>query len=100
MALSVSRPQSFSGFCCECACLTAIRFGAVALNFARSAAGTLAVKLEALPADAALWRAPSMLLTVLVARSCTPMPVPLSVYATTQPCLRPHSPAVHDLATS
>ena len=31
-------PQSFSGFCCEWACLIAIRFGLAALNAARSAA--------------------------------------------------------------
>ena len=60
MALSVSRPQSFSGFCCECACLTAIRFGAVALNLAKSAGETLAVKLEALPVAGALRRTPSL----------------------------------------
>jgi hypothetical protein len=53
-----------------------------------------AVKIEFLPAAVEVWRSPVMMLTVSFARSCAPLPVPLSVYATAQPCLRPHSPAV------
>ena len=68
-ALSVSRPQSFSGFCCECACLTAWRFGVAALKAASSAADSSAVKLEFLPAAAAPERRPFCVLTVSVARS-------------------------------
>ena len=53
----------------------------------------LAVKLDALPAVVASARRPSIRLTVLACKSCTPLPVPLSVYATAQPRFRPHSPA-------
>ena len=79
MVLSVARPQSFSGLRCECACLTATRLGVAALNDASSAAVSVAVKLESLPAAAAPLRTPFCRFTVSVARSWKPVPVPLSV---------------------
>ncbi len=78
-ARSVSRPQSFSGFCCECACLTAKRLGVAVLKAVRSASVIAAVKMELRPAAAASARTPFCRLTVLFCRSCTPSPVPLSV---------------------
>jgi hypothetical protein len=79
IALSVSLPQSFSGFCCECACLNAMRLGSAARYAARSASERSAVKLEFLPAAFASLRRPFCRLTVLLWRSFRPMPVPLSV---------------------
>ena len=64
------------------------------LNEVRSASLRLAVKFDPAPAVAASARVPSIRFTVFPARSCTPIPLPLSVYATAQPCLSPHSPAV------
>src|SRR4030095_6900966 len=87
-------PQSFSGFSCECVCLTARRVGQAVLYDARSAPVRSDVKFEFLPALAASERRPFCSVTVCVARSWMPLPVPLSVYATTHPCLSPHSPAV------
>ena len=78
MARSVSRPQSFSGFCCECACFTASRLGQAPLKVVKSAADTSAVKFELRPAVVAEARSPRRRFTVLDARSCTPLPVPLS----------------------
>ena len=43
-AASVSAPQSFSGFCCECACLSDTRFGNAVLNAARAASVTTALE--------------------------------------------------------
>jgi hypothetical protein len=77
IAFSVSPPQSRSGFCCECACLTAMRNGWAVLN-ALSAPPASEVKFDSLPAAAALARVPCCRFTVSVPRSCTPMPLPLS----------------------
>ena len=72
-------PQSFSGFCCECACLKAKRFGVAALKARALAALSAAVKFESSPAAAASARSPRIRFTVLVCRLCAPVPVPLSV---------------------
>jgi hypothetical protein len=79
MERSTLRPQSSSGFSCECACLKAKRFGVAALKAARCASLTSAVKFESSPAAAASARSPRIRLTVLFCRSCAPVPVPLSV---------------------
>ena len=78
-ACSVNLPQSFSGFCSLCACLTANRLGVAVLKAVRSAADSRAVKLLDVPAVVASARRPSIRLTVLFCTSCTPLPVPLSV---------------------
>ena len=49
------------------------------LNCISSGVVSSAVKLEFAPATVASGRTPFFVLTVLVARSCTPEPVPLSV---------------------
>ncbi|EDT03273.1 hypothetical protein BamIOP4010DRAFT_3228 [Burkholderia ambifaria IOP40-10] len=46
-----------------------------------------------MPASTALASVPSISVIVSEPSSCAPLPPPLSLYATAQPRLRPHSPA-------
>ncbi len=74
-----SRPQSFSGFCSECACLKAKRFGRRGVERRALAAVSRAVKFDSLPARAASVAHAVDEVTVSFCRSCAPLPVPLSV---------------------
>ncbi|MNT35279.1 hypothetical protein D3C72_1713010 [compost metagenome] len=79
IACSVNLPQSFSGFCCECACLKASRCGAVAVKSSSEIVPGFAANWAFLPAAARVVRVPSISGTVSVSRSCGAAPVPLSV---------------------
>ena len=86
-AARVWRPQSFSGFWPECACLKAKRWGVAwlkavsSLGFSPALKATMSLNCGTVPkmAVSARWRMPLASGTVSFCRSCGALPVPLSV---------------------